>query len=239
MSWKGSPVFGTKRGRRVAALAAAGLGACLVLAACSTPVKMGSAAIVGNERITAASLDTQVSNLQAAAKPYGSALQLTTAEMPTAVLSWLIRFDIMDQVAADHGISVSQAEIQSGMASINSQAASAASTDGYSGANEVLVGAGIPPSLFEAVGKYQAQETAYALKVGNGKLPSTTAQSNAFTAAFDKAQCQAAKSLNIQVSPQFGRMDYTQYAVVPAPNTLSQPPGTPSPASTEGLAPAC
>jgi hypothetical protein len=238
MSWKGSPVFGTKRGRRVAALGTVGLGACLLLAACSTPVKMGSAAIVGNQRITTASLDTQVSSLQAAAKPYGSSLQLTTAEMPTAVLSWLIRFDIMDQVAADHGVSVSQADIQAGVASINSQAASAASSDGYSSGSEVLIAAGIPPSLFEAVGKYQAQETAYALKINNGKLPSTTAEENSFTTAFGKAQCQAAKSLNIQVSPQFGRMDYTQYAVVATPNTLSATPSA-SPASTEGLTPAC
>ena len=29
------------------------------------------------------------------------------------------------------------------------------------------------------------------------------------TAKYNKAECQAAKSLNIQVSPQFGRLDYT------------------------------
>ena len=227
----------TKRGRRVAALGAAGVGACVLLAACG-PVKMGAAAIVGNERITTSTLDTQVSNLATAAKPYGSSLQLTTAEMPTAVLSWMVRFDIMNQVAADHGISVSQAEIQAGLASVNSQAASAASEEGYSSAAEVLVGAGIPPSLNQQLGQYQAQETAYALKINHGKLPSTTAENNAFTTAFDKAQCQAAKTLNIQISPQFGRMDYSEYAVVSDPNTLSATPSA-SPASTEGLTPAC
>jgi hypothetical protein len=237
-SWKGSPVFGTKRGRRLAALGTVGVGGCLLLAACGTPVKMGAAAIVGNQRITTASLDTQVSNLQTAAKPYGSTLQLSTAEMPTAVLSWLIRFDIMNQLAADHGITVSQADIQAGLSSINSQAASAASEEGYSSANEVLIGAGIPPSLNTELGTYQAQETAYALQVGNGKLPSTTAEENTFTTAFDKAQCQASKALNIQVSPQFGRFDYSQYAVVATPNVLSATPSA-SPASTEGLTPAC
>ncbi|HEY7274675.1 MAG TPA: hypothetical protein VH594_01850, partial [Trebonia sp.] len=59
----------TKRRRRVAVLGAAGLGACAVLAACS-PVQVGSAAIVGDQRITVSSLDTQVSNLKTAAKPY-------------------------------------------------------------------------------------------------------------------------------------------------------------------------
>ena len=229
----------TKRGLRAAAVGAAGLSACGLLAACAvTPVKMGSAAIVGNQRITVSTLDTQVSNLQTAAKPYGSSLQLPTSEMPTAVLSWLVRFDIMSQLATDNGISVSQAEIQAGLASVDSQAASAASEEGYSSASEVLIGAGIPPALFPALGQYQAQETAYALKVGHGKLPTTTAENNTFTAAFDKAQCQAAKTLNIQISPQFGRMDYTEYAVVATPNTLSATPSA-SPASTEGLTPAC
>ena len=50
----------------MAALGAVGLGACAVLAACS-PVQVGAAAIVGNQRITVSSLDTQVSNLKAAA----------------------------------------------------------------------------------------------------------------------------------------------------------------------------
>jgi hypothetical protein len=229
-------VFG--RRTRLAALGAVGLGACAVLAACS-PVKMGAAAIAGNQRITVASLDTQVSNLQTAAAPYGSQVQLTSAQMPSAVLSWLIRFAIEDQVTASAGISVTQAQVQQGVASINSQAASAAEQDGFSSAQAVLLSTGISPQMMTALGQYQAQEIAYAEKVNGGKLPTTTAQDNTVTAALTKAQCTAAKSLNIQVNPQFGRMDYSQYAVVPAPNTLSQPAGTPSPASTTGLAPAC
>jgi hypothetical protein len=229
-------VFG--RRTRLAALGAVGLGACAVLAACS-PVKLGAAAIVGNQRITVSSLDTQVTNLQAAAAPYGSQVQLTSAQMPAAVLSWLIRFAIEDQVTASAGISVTQAQVQQGIASINSQAASAAEENGFSSAATVLLSLGVSPQMATALGQYQAQEIAYAQKVNGGKLPTTTAQDNTVTAALTKAQCTAAKSLNIQVNPQFGRLDYSQYAVVAAPNTLSQPAGTPSPASTTGLAPAC
>ena len=226
------------RRTRLAALGAVGLGACAVLAACS-PVKLGAAAIVGNQRITVSSLDTQVTNLQAAAAPYGSQVQLTSAQMPAAVLSWLIRFAIEDQVTASAGISVTQAQVQQGIASINSQAASAAEENGFSSAATVLLSLGVSPQMATALGQYQAQEIAYAQKVNGGKLPTTTAQDNTVTAALTKAQCTAAKSLNIQVNPQFGRLDYSQYAVVAAPNTLSQPAGTPSPASTTGLAPAC
>lgn len=214
-------------------MGAAGIGACAVLAACS-PVQLGAAAVVGDQRITVSSLDTQVSNLQAAAKPY-SQLPITTAEMPTAVLSWLIRFAVMDQVAAQNGISVSHAQSEAALASLKS----VAQQNQFSSTAELLVANGIPPQLFPEVGQWEAQQTAYALKLNNGKAPSTTAEQNAFTTAIAKSQCQAAKSLNIKVSPQFGRLDYTQFTVVAVPNTLSQPPGKPTPAATTGLAPAC
>jgi hypothetical protein len=238
MCWKGSRVFGRKKVRRAAVLGAACLGVCALLAACS-PVKIGAAAVVGNQRITTSALDTQVANLQASAKPFAGKVQLTTAQMPTAVLSWLVRFSIMDQLAASAGISVTQAQVQAGVANINSQAASAASQEGYTSAQEVLVGAGVSPQMLTLIGRYQADEVAYAEKENGGKLPSTTAENNTVSAALTKAQCQAAKSLNIQISPQFGRLDYSQYAVVATSGTLSQPAGVPSPASTTGLAPAC
>lgn len=226
------------RRTRLAAFGALGFGACAVLAACS-PVKMGSAAIVGNQRITVSSLDTQVANLQTAAAPYGSQVQLTSSQMPAAVLSWLIRFAVQDQASSSAGISITEQQVQQGTASINSQAASAAAQNGLSSAQAVLLSAGVSPQMLPALGRYQAQEIAYAEKVNGGKLPSTTAEDNTVTAALTKAQCTAAKSLNIQVNPQFGRLDYSQYSVVPVADTLSRPGGTPSPASTAGLAPAC
>jgi hypothetical protein len=225
-----------KRGRRAAALGAAGLGACAVLAACS-PVQVGSAAIVGDQRITVSSLDTQVSNWQTAAKPYGSSLQVTTANAPSAVLSWLIRFAVMNQVAADNGITVTQAQSQAALSSLDSVAQS----NGYTNAKQLLIANGVPPQLFPEVGTWDAQETLYGLKANGGKEPSSTDESNKVNAAVTKAQCTASKTLNIQVSPQFGRLDYTAISVVPAADTLSKPDPSvsASPASTEGLTPAC
>lgn len=223
-----------KRGRRVAALGAVGLGACAVLAACS-PVQMGAAAIVGNQRITVSSLDTQVSSLQAAAKPYGRAVQMTSAEQPAAVLSWLIRFSVMDQLAAANGISVTQAQSQAGLAEL----ATTAQENGFGSTSELLIASGVAPQMFPQIGRWAAEQTAYGLKVNGGQRPTSSTQNNTINTAITKAQCTAAKSLNIQVSPQFGRLDYAQYAVVPAADTLSRPAGTPSPASTEGLTPAC
>ena len=105
--WKGSSVSRKglfKRGRRAAGLLAAGLGACALLLVACSPVQAGSAAIVGDQRITVSSLDTQVSNLQAAAKPYGSVVQIKPAQMSAAVLSWMIRFEVMDEMAASSSL---------------------------------------------------------------------------------------------------------------------------------------
>ena len=223
---------------RLAAFGAVCLGACVVPAACS-PVKMGAAAIVGSERITTSSLDTQVANLQAAAKPYGNQVQLPPAQMPNAVLSWLIRFAVADSAAASAGISVTQAQVQQGIATINSQAKMVAQQQGFSSPQAVLLTAGISPQMLPALGRYQAQLTEYAKQVNGGKLPSTTAENDKVNTALTNAQCSAAKSLNIQVNPQFGRFDYSQSSVVATPDRLSRPAGTPSPASTTGLTPAC
>jgi SurA N-terminal domain len=224
----------TKRRRRVAALGAAGLGVCAVLAACS-PVQVGAAAIVGSQRITVSSLDTQVSNWQTAAKPHASSIQLTSANAPAAVLSWLVRFAVLDQVAAANGISVTQAQSQAALSSLSA----VAQQNGFSSTSQLLIANGVPPQLFPQVGQWDAQQTAYGLKANGGKEPTTTTEQNNVSTAVTKAQCTAAKSLNIQISPQFGRLDYTQLSVVPAANTLSKPAGTPAPASTEGLTPAC
>jgi SurA N-terminal domain len=226
------------RRTRLAALGAVSLGACAVLAACS-PVKTGAAAVVGDQRISVASLDAQVANLQTAAKPFGSQVQLTTAQMPGAVLSWLIRFEVEDEVAASNGISVSAAQVQQGVASIRSQAQQAAAQNGISSPQVVLLTAGISPQMLPALGRFQAQQIAFAEKVNGGRLPTTSAENQTVDAALTKAQCTAAKSLNIQVSPQFGRLDYSQFTIVPTADTLSRPAGPPSPAPTTGLVPAC
>jgi peptidyl-prolyl cis-trans isomerase SurA len=227
-------LFG-KKGRRAAALGAAGLGACAVLAACS-PVQMGSAAIVGNQRITVSTVDTQVSNWEAAAKPYGGSIQLTSAGAPAQVLSWMIRFSVIDQVAAANGINVSDAQAEAGLSNLNSQA----SQYGFSTGTELLIASGVPPQLFQQVGRWNAEVMAYELKVNGGKAPTTQAEETTISNKVNSAECTAAKSLNISVSPQFGRFDYATatFGVVPAADVLSRPAGTPSPADTEGLTPA-
>ena len=71
---KQSPVL-----RRLVELSAVALGAGLVLTACS-PVQVGSAAIVGNQRITIATLDTEVTNLSQTVKLYPATVPLSQVQ---------------------------------------------------------------------------------------------------------------------------------------------------------------
>jgi hypothetical protein len=61
------------------------IGATLVVTACS-PVQAGSAAIAGNERITVATLDTEVANLSQAVARYKSTVQLSQAQQTQQTL---------------------------------------------------------------------------------------------------------------------------------------------------------
>ena len=233
---KQSPVL-----RRLVELSAVALGAGLVLTACS-PVQVGSAAIVGNQRITIATLDTEVTNLSQKAKLYPGIVRLSQVQETQQTLTWLIRFQINDELARQAGITVSSAQAQQALDDIYAQAKSSAQAQGISNVtlNLILVANGIPPNLSQEVGRYQAIENEFVKQANGGTEPAPgTAAANAATAQLTKARCQAAKALQIQVNPQFGQLDYDQLAVVAAPGTVFRTPGPAPTASALGLAPAC
>ena len=221
-------------------LAAAALVAGVAVAACG-PVKMGAAAIVGNQRITTTSLAQEVSDLSNGYQAYKNQVQLQypVSEMPQQVLAWLVRFQVRDRLAQQQGITVTSAEVQQALASITAQIQA-------SGLNatlpEVAVANGLPPDMIPALGRYQAIETKLLNHLDGGKLPSATAAQQALQATFNGSQCRAAKSLDIQINPQFGLLDYSTFAIVPAQTTLSRGQGSaaPSPsASAPQLTPPC
>jgi hypothetical protein len=226
--------------RRLIAVSAAVLGVGLVVTACS-PVKFGAAAIVGNDRITLATLDTEVTNLSQTAKLYPDTVQLTATAETQDTLSWLIRFQINEQLARTEGITISTAQAQTALAQIYSASKSEAESEGLSNVtlDLILAANGIPPNLATEVGRYQVIETQFVEQVNGGKIPTATAAQTATTAKLERAQCVAAKALQIQISPQFGRLNYSQYAVVTAPSTVSRAEGKATAASTAGLTPAC
>jgi hypothetical protein len=216
------------------------LGAGIVLAGCA-PVKFGSAAIVGNQSITIATLDTDASSLSQNAKPFANLFKLSQAEATQDTLTWLIRFQINEQLARQAGITVSPGAAQAAWAAIYAEAKANAASQGVANASQnlILVNAGIPPNLYTDVQRYAAIDNLYEAMVNGGKAPTTQSASNAAGAKLARAQCLAAKSLKIQVNPQFGRLNYTSYEVVPAASTVTRAEGPAKAASLAGLAPAC
>jgi SurA-like N-terminal domain len=217
-------------------LTAAGLAAVVALSACG-PVQMGAAAVVSDKQISTATLTAEVNNLNAA---YTAAkgkiqLQFDKSQMPQEVLSWLLRFRVQEQLATQQGITVTRAESQQALAAVTAQARQGGST-----LAQLAVANGLPPDQLPELGRYQAIETTLVKRLNGGQLPTSSTSSSALqalSAQYNKAQCQAAKSLSIKVNPQFGRLNYNQIAVIPDANTLSAPQGSPSPEPTGTAAP--
>jgi hypothetical protein len=214
----------------------------LALAGCAVqPLKMGAAAIVGSQRISVATLGIESANLSQAAARYPGIVTLTPTEVTQATLTWLIRYQIQEELARQNGITVSPAQANAALNMAVANAEASAESQGMTNVSQelILTASGVPPSTSGELGRYEAIANMYLAMVNGGKLPTT---SSAQTAAGDKltnAQCRAAKSLNIQVNPQYGQLDYTALQVVSAPSTVTRPAGPTTSASPVATAPAC
>jgi hypothetical protein len=226
--------------RRLIKVSAVALGAGVLVTACS-PVKLGSAAIVGNQRITIATLDTEVTNLNQAVARYKSTVQLSQAQQVQQTLTWLVRFKVNEELARQAGITVSKAQTEKALAEIYAAAKSSAQAQGISNVtlDLILAANGIPPNLAGQVGRYQAIDDQFVRQANGGQEPTSTSAQTATTAKLTKARCLAAKALKIQVNPQFGQLNYDQVAIVAAPGTVFRTAGPTPTASPSGLAPAC
>ena len=227
--------------RRVVTAAAVVFGIGLVSGCAVTPVKMGSAAIVGDQRITVATLGSQVTNLSQAASQYQGVVTLTQAQETQATLTWLIRYQINDELARQAGITVTTAQAQAALAAAYASAKAAAEQQGLTNVTPtlILVASGIPPDTAPQLAQYEAIANQYLKMANGGQVPVTTSDQTAANAKLASAQCQAAKALNIVVNPQFGQLDYSQYQVVSAPNPVARSAGPTAPASPVATAPTC
>src|ERR1039457_1805116 len=165
---------------RLVKVSAAVLGAGLLVAGCS-PVKMGAAAIVGSQRITMATLDTEVTNLGQAAKLSPGAAPLSAAQQTQETLSWLVRFKINEQLAQQAGITVSSSQAQQALAQIYATVKAQEQAQGVSNVtlNLILIDNGIPPNMSAELGRYQAIETQYIEQLNGGKIPTASAAQTA------------------------------------------------------------
>jgi len=222
-------------------LTAAALAAALALTACGN-VQLGAAAVTHTSRIPIATVSAEVSNLDAAYKA-GKAkvqLQFPASQMPQQVLSWLLRFRVREQMAARNHLTITRAEVQTALAS----AAAQAKQSGVS-LTDLAVANGIPPDQINELGRYVAIQNQLLDRLDGGTLPTASAALQTLGTRFNTYQCRAAKSMGIQVNPQFGQLDYSQVSVIPAPDKLAAAAKTPSPSPSASataspqLTPAC
>ncbi|HEY2308304.1 MAG TPA: hypothetical protein VGI05_20720 [Streptosporangiaceae bacterium] len=215
-------------------IAAAAAATC-ALSACG-PVRMGAAAISGGERIKTTTLSDQVSNLEQAAQVgKGVQLQFPQARAPQEVLSWLLRFQIRDELAARNHLVVTTGDSQRALSMLARQT-------GRTGPAfvQLAVANGLAPDMLPDLGRYEAIQNVMFTRLNGGTLPRTQARIQALSPEFSRRECVAAKSLNIQVNPQFGQLDYASYSVIPANSPLSEPTApAPSPTAKPQLTPTC
>jgi hypothetical protein len=218
-------------------MTAAALAAGAMLTACGQ-VKMGAAAVLSSSpRISASTVAAQVTNLNQGYLRYKGkvTLQYPVSQMPQQVLGWLVKFRVRDELAAMQGIRVTPAQVQRAMAQIRAQARSSPGTS----VNLVplAVANGLPPDQLPALARYQAIQTALVNRLDGGKLPKSNTALQALGSQFNKSECQAAKNLDIRINPQYGRLNYAQYSIIPAPTTLSAGAGAPAPAASASASP--
>lgn len=214
--------------RIAAAVAAAGL----AVSACGT-VKLGAAAITGNNRISSTALTNEVANLNtaySADKAKGVKPQRPVGQETQQVLTWLILFRVYDQIAARNNINITPAQAQRQLTQLTSQAAASK----VSLTEFVSAGGALPPDLVPQLGQYFAILSELEGRIDGGKAPTTTAGQAKVQSAVAHDQCLASKDLGVSVNPQFGVWDYRSYSVVPAPPTLAAAP-SPSAAATPAL----
>ena len=216
-------------------IAAAAAATC-ALSACG-PVRMGAAAITGGERLTVTTLSDQVTNLENAAQAGRGTIQLQfpQAQAPQQVLSWLLRFQIRDELAARNHLVVTTGESQRALTMLARQT-------GRKGPAfvQLAVANGLAPDMLPDLGRYEAIQNEEFTRLNGGTLPRTQARIQALSPEFARRECVAAKSLNIQVNPQFGQLDYGTFTVIPANSPLSAPTlPAPSPSAKPQLTPAC
>jgi hypothetical protein len=216
-------------------IAAAAAATC-ALSACG-PVRMGAAALSGGGRITVTTLSDQVSSLERAYQAGKGSIQLQfpQSEAPQEVLSWLLRFQIRDELAVRNHVVVSTGESQRALSALARQT-------GRTGPAfiQLAVANGLAPDMLPDLGRYEAIQNNMFTRLNGGTMPRTQARIQALSPEFSRRECVAAKSLDIQVNPQFGQLDYGTYSVIAAKSPLSQPTvPAPAPSSKPQLTPHC
>lgn len=191
------------RTRRIAGLIA-GLAVVAAVAGCG-PVLAGSAAVVGDERITDPDLEYQVNQVTAA-------LNLEPSEKANQiVLDRMIRGEIFDYMSQQANVEISDGALNTFISTTEKQ------VGGADKLAQQLLQSGVPGSEISNFARTFLQQQQLAAKLAPGKSPQVQG------AALGAAAIKVSKELDVRVSPRFGSWNPEQLSVGPTPNDLSVP----------------
>jgi hypothetical protein len=155
---------------------------------------MGSVAIVGCPADHRLHTGTQVSNWQAADKPYCGSIQLSSAQARSS--GAVLDDQVLRRGPGGRGERYQRlgGAGEAGLSSLNSEA----SQCGFSTGSELTITRSMPQKLFQQVGRLNAEVMAYELKRNGGKAPITQMQetniSNKVNSARSRSTSRSARS---------------------------------------------
>jgi len=205
----------TRTAAGLVAIAALGLGA----SGCGVDLA-GSAAVVGQQRVT----DTQLTEDVAAVT---SALGIDSSDQVNQiVLDRLIRADLFEELATRNDVTVNQGELE---AFIDETAASVGGREQLE--TQLLQSSGVPADSVESFARtfLLQQKIAEKLVPGGDQDQQGEALAGAVIALSEE--------LDTRVSPRFGTWDPARLSVGPIPNDLSAPIINPEDAGLEQINP--
>ena len=169
----------------------------------------GAAAVVGDTRI---SEQTLTSNVQEVLVSHQKSPNTSDASLISAVLNRLVTSELVNVLAAEKGVTVTQGAIDSTLQGYVQQAG------GEAEVQNVLLQRNVAPSQIEAF----VRTNVLAQMLGQALAPSADiqGQSDAVVAAV----IETSMVVGTEVSPRFGTWDATKLAIGPVPSDLSALP---------------
>ncbi|MGW5349953.1 SurA N-terminal domain-containing protein [Streptomyces sp. NPDC004031] len=213
--------------RRTAAVsiaAAALLLASPALTACgSGPDRTGAAAVVGDQRITVASLQSKVNQVRAAqeASPQSAQLLASSTKLSTQTLTMLVQTAVIERAADDAGVTVSEEEAQQDHA---------AALEQFGGSDQALNAAllqqfGIAPG--EADTYFRTNALLGKLISSLGYQPGSDGGQTALLGILTKT----ADKLGVTVNPRYGTWDKKKASIGDTSDAwvITKPPAAAAP----------
>ncbi len=206
--------------------AAAALLVAAALAGCGDTPKVGTAAVVGGDRITVTSLSRTVRDWRAQFKTDPVANQMRAnpndpAEQMGAeagesdvrgALTLLLNFRVADRLAREQGVQVSDGQTDQVVGLLNQQG----------GAASITLASGLPRSRTRDLARYLATQRLLMTRLGadgNPQSPQTQQAAQRWSQLFRGA----ADGMHIEINPRYGTFDAARGTVGPVAYRLSSP----------------